>query len=69
MGIFYKEREIDYIKTMGSLEVGGQVVIPTSENDIGNIRAQVHKIAKVLPEGMAFSVHKTINGACIHRTQ
>lgn len=68
MGIFYKEREIDYIKTMGSLEVGGQVFIPTSENDIGNIRAQVHKITKQLPEGMTFSVHKTINGACIHRT-
>lgn len=67
MKIHYKEREIDYEKTMGSLQPGEMVVIPSSTNDIGNIRAQVHKVSKKLP-AMTFSVHKTINGASITRT-
>ena len=67
MKIHYKEREIDYEKTMGSLSIGELVVIPISSNSIENIRAQVHKVSKRLPD-MTFSVHKTINGASITRT-
>ena len=66
--IRYKEREIDYEKTMGGLAAGEVVVIPVSSLDISNVRAQVHKISKKLPE-MRFSVHKTINGAAITRTE
>ena len=66
--ICYKEREIDYEKTMGSLTVGEAIAIPVSSLDISNVRAQVHKISKKLPE-MRFSVHKTINGAAITRTE
>jgi len=66
MGIHYKEKEIDYEKTMGDLKVGEYVVIPYSYNDIANIRAQVNKISKKL-EGMVFKVNKTINGARILR--
>lgn len=66
MKIHYKEREIDYEKTMGSLSIGELVVIPISSNSIENIRAQVYKVSKRLPD-MTFSVHKTINGASITR--
>ena len=68
MGIHYKEREIDYEKTLASLEKDESVIIPTSSRDITNIRAQVSKIAaKKLPL-MTFTVNKSINGAVITRT-
>ena len=67
MKIFYKEREIDYEKTLGGLGQGQSVMINSSFNSTDNIRSQVHKIAKKLP-GMAFSVHRTINGTSIERT-
>ena len=61
---------IDYQETLNSLEkVGQYVVIPTSDNDVSNIRAIVSKFqASDLAEGRTFSVHKTINGARIERT-
>jgi hypothetical protein len=68
MGIYYKTREIDYEKTLGSLSVGEAVTIPTSKNAIENLRAQVSKIAKKLPNGMVFSVSKERDGAVIRRT-
>lgn len=68
MKIYYKEREIDYEKTLSSLEeVGQYIVVPTSDRDIANIRAQVSKVSKKLPN-MEFTVNKTINGARICRT-
>lgn len=67
MKIYYKEREIDYEKTLSSLEVRQYIVVPTSDRDIANIRAQVSKVSKKLPN-MEFTVNKTINGARICRT-
>lgn len=67
MKIYYKEREIDYEKTLSSLEVRQYIVVPTSDRDIANIRAQVSKVSKKLPD-MEFTVNKTINGARICRT-
>lgn len=66
MKIYYKEREIDYEKTLSSLEVRQYIVVPTSDRDIANIRAQVSKVSKKLPN-MEFTVNKTINGARICR--
>lgn len=67
MKIYYKEREIDYEKTLSSLEVRQYIVVPTSDRDIANIRAQVSKVSKKLLN-MEFTVNKTINGARICRT-
>ena len=69
MKIYYKAREIDYDKTLGSLEVGQDVVIPSSSLDISNIRSQVSKVIKRLETPMTFQVNKTINGAKITRTE
>ena len=69
MGIHYKEREIDYEKTLGSLQVNENVVIPTSNRDIANIRAQVVKIVAKKLTSMVFTVNKSINGAVITRTK
>lgn len=60
--------KFDYEKTMETMKVGEIWVIPTSDNDIQNIRSQVSKVSKKL-EGKAFSVNKTINGASITRIQ
>ena len=67
--IVYKG-SIDYAATLNALEeVGQYVVIPTSDNDISNIRAVVSKFqASDAAYGRTFSVHKTINGARIERT-
>lgn len=69
MGIHYKEREIDYEKTLGSLQVDESVIIPTSNRDIANIRAQVVKMVAKKLTSMAFTVNKSINGAVITRTK
>lgn len=60
--------KFDYEKTMETMRVGDIWVIPTSDNDIQNIRSQVSKVSKKL-EGMTFSVNKTINGASVTRIQ
>lgn len=60
--------KFDYEKTMETMKVGEIWVIPTSDNDIQNIRSQVSKVSKKL-EGKAFSVNKTINGASVTRIQ
>lgn len=60
--------KFDYEKTMETMKVGDIWVIPTSDNDIQNIRSQVSKVSKKL-EGMTFSVNKTINGASVTRIQ
>ena len=60
--------KFDYEKTMETMRVGEIWVIPTSDNDIQNIRSQVSKVSKKL-EGKAFSVNKTINGASVTRIQ
>ena len=65
--IIYKEREIDYEKTMAALEREGYVIVPTSDRDITNIRNCVSKAAKKFLDGRTFSVSKTINGASITR--
>ena len=67
MKIYYKTKEIDYEKTLRSLSVGEYVVIPTSSQDIANIRAQVSKVTKKLPAEMSFVVNKTINGERVQR--
>lgn len=58
----------DYEKTMASMRVGDIWVIPMSDNSIENVRSQVSKVTKKLPDGMAFTVNKTINGASVTRT-
>lgn len=68
MEIFYKEREIDYLKTMAKLPVNGYVLIPTSGRDIASVRSQVAKASKKL-DGRKFRVNKTINGARILRVE
>ena len=65
--IIYKEREIDYEKTLAALEEEGYVLIPTSDRDITNIRNSVSKAAKKFIDGRTFTVNKTINGASITR--
>ena len=60
--------KFDYEKTMETMKVGDIWVIPTSDNDIQNIRSQVSRVSKKL-EGMTFSVNKTINGASVTRIQ
>lgn len=67
MGIHYKEREIDYEKTMGGLQYGESVIIPTGYNDIANIRAQVHKVSRKLGAAGEFKVSKSPDGAIIAR--
>lgn len=73
MGIIYK-KEIDYVKTLGSLNRDESVVIPTTDRDIANIRAQVSKTSDKInkelqeEERMVFSVSKTDKGAEITRT-
>ena len=67
MKIYYKAREIDYIKTLGGLEEDQSVLIHTSNMDITNIRNQVSKVSKNL--GMAFTVNKTLNGAKVTRVK
>ena len=59
---------VDYPATLGALEPGNYVLVPTSDNDISAIRTAVAKYGKT-PEaaGRTFSVHKTINGARIQR--
>ena len=69
MGIHYKEREIDYEKTLGTLQVDESVVIPTLNRDIANIRAQVVKMVAKKLTSMTFTVNKSINGAVITRTK
>lgn len=70
MKIYYKAREIDYEKTLGSLEKEEFIIIPTSSNDIANIRGQVSKTSKRESlAGMIFTVNKSINGAIIKRIQ
>ncbi len=67
--IIYKG-SIDYAATLTSLEVGEYVVIPSSDNDISNIRTIVTKFCRRPDaEGRMFSVHKTINGARVDRMQ
>ena len=67
MGIHYKEREIDYEKTLDALKENEQVTIPTSDRDISNIRNYVTKAAKRL-DGKRFTVNKSVNGAIVTRT-
>ena len=66
--IIYKEREIDYEKTLASLDIDGYVIIPTADRELTNIRNSVSKAAKKFMDGRAFRVNKTINGASITRT-
>ena len=68
MGKIIRSNAIDYEKTLGHLEPGDAVLIPYSENNIENIRAQVVKMKTKLP-GMSFRVNKTINGASITRVE
>ena len=63
--IIYKEREIDYEKTLAALDEEGYVLIPTADRDITNIRNSVSKAAKKFIDGRTFTVNKTINGASI----
>ena len=65
--IYYKTKEIDYERTLGELDIDQQVIIPTSDRDIENIRAQVSRVAKRFPEERRFTVNKSINGAIIRR--
>lgn len=67
MGIHYKEREIDYDKTLDGMAVGECIVIPMSANDISPLRTRVCKFSQKSP-GRTFEVHKTLNGASITRT-
>lgn len=57
---------VDYPATLMALGIGEYVIIPTSDNDINNIRACVSKFQKTV-EDRKFSVHKTINGARVQR--
>ena len=65
--IYYKTKEIDYERTMGELDRKEFVIIPTADRDIENIRANVSRAAKRLPDDRVFRVNKTINGARIQR--
>lgn len=69
MKIYYKTKEIDYERTLGNLNQGEMVMIPTADRDLANIRVNVARVAKRLPEDRQFEVHKTINGASITRTR
>lgn len=66
--IIYKEKVIDYEKTLAQLLVGQAIVIPTVDKDLSNIRSQVTKAKVKLPFGATFAVNKSLNGAVITRT-
>ena len=68
MGIYYKTHEIDYEKTLGSLNIGEEVTIPLSKNAIENVRTQVSKIARKKLPDMVFTVSKSKDGSVIRRT-
>ena len=57
---------VDYEKTLGGLETGDYVIVPSSSQDISAIRTAVCKAAKKI-QGASFVVNKTINGARIRR--
>ena len=58
---------VDYEKTLGALETGDYVIVPSSSQDISAIRTAVCKAAKKI-EGASFVVNKTVNGARIQRS-
>lgn len=69
MAKVYTKTLIDYVETLGQLDIDDSVFIPTSDNiGIENIRAQVAKMRTKLP-GMVFRVNKTINGATVTRVR
>lgn len=57
---------VDYEKTLGGLETGDYVIVPSSSQDISAIRTAVCKAAKKI-QGASFVVNKTINGARVRR--
>ena len=68
MKIYYKKREIDYVRTLGELGPGEQFVVSTYDKDLANVRVAVMRAAKSFQDGRTFSVNKSINGAVIRRT-
>jgi hypothetical protein len=67
MGICYKTREIDYENTLRSLRIGEYVTIPTKVSAIENVRANVSKASKKLPNETVFCVKKDASGAVVKR--
>ena len=68
MKIYYKTKEIDYVKTLGELTLGEQIVISTADYDLENIRTSVSRVARRFTGDRLFTVNKSPEGAVITRT-
>lgn len=68
MKIYYKTKEIDYVKTLGELTPGEQIIISTADYDLENIRTSVSRVARRFTGDRLFTVNKSPEGAVITRT-
>ncbi len=69
MKIYYKEREIDYERTLGEMAPGEQIEINTAGRDLANIRIAVCRAARRFPDHRSFRVNKVTNGATVRRVE